>query len=65
MAANELVVATESTTNVSVQVTRSDGTVITTLSVIKGTPHFIDLQGSPTAVGSRIIRKNSCKWCWS
>uniref|UniRef100_UPI003AAF764A Calx-beta domain-containing protein n=1 Tax=Flavobacterium sp. XS1P32 TaxID=3401726 RepID=UPI003AAF764A len=57
--ANELVVATESTTNVSVQVTRSDGTVITTLSVIKGTPAFYRFTGSPTAVGSEYYALNT------
>ncbi|MCL6460687.1 MAG: hypothetical protein I4O51_02295, partial [Flavobacterium micromati] len=49
--ANELVVATESTTAVSVVVKRSDGTVITTLSVVKGTPAVYRFVGSPTASG--------------
>ena len=40
--ANEIVVATESLTAVNAVITKSDGTAITTLSVIKARQQFID-----------------------
>ncbi|SHG45063.1 conserved repeat domain-containing protein, partial [Flavobacterium segetis] len=57
--ANELVVATESTTAVSVLVKKSNGTLITTLSVIKGNPTVYRFLGSPTAVGSEYYTENT------
>jgi hypothetical protein len=52
-----LEVATESTTNVSVPIRRSDGTVITTLNTIKGTPAFIDLQVLQQQLVQNIMRQ--------
>jgi len=57
--ANELVVATESSSAVSAVVKRSNGTVITTLSVVRGTPAVYRFSGSPTAVGSEYYAVNS------
>ena len=57
--ANELVVATESSTAVSAVVKRSDGTIITTLSVIRGTPAVYRFLGSPTAVGLEYYTTNT------
>ena len=45
--ANELIVATQSTTSVTVTVKKSDGTLVTTLNVIKGAPAVYRFSGSP------------------
>ncbi|NRS90599.1 hypothetical protein HNQ02_003545, partial [Flavobacterium sp. 7E] len=57
--ANELVVATESTTAVSVAVKKSDGTLVATLSAIKGTPAVYRFSGGATAVGSEYYVTNT------
>ncbi|WP_192499801.1 DUF11 domain-containing protein, partial [Flavobacterium sp. PL002] len=56
--ANELVIATESTTPVSVVVKKSDGTLITNLSVVKGAPTVYRFEGSPTALGTGYYEIN-------
>ncbi|MEZ7505617.1 hypothetical protein QO182_10370, partial [Flavobacterium sp. Arc2] len=55
---NELVVATESSSTVSVAVKKSDGTLITTLSTSKGMPAVYRFAGSPTASGSEYYAEN-------
>ena len=45
--ANELVVATESTTNATVTVKNSSGVTITTLTTVKGTPAVYRFVGNP------------------
>jgi hypothetical protein len=57
--ANELVIATESVSAVSVAVKKSDGTPIITLSAIKGTPAVYRFTGSPTASGSEYYILNT------
>jgi len=47
--ANEIVLATDSATNVSVTISLSDGTLITTLNVIAGTPTVYRFNGSPAS----------------
>ncbi|WP_456315731.1 HYR domain-containing protein, partial [Pseudomonas shirazensis] len=53
--ANEIVIATNSATAVSVTITKSDGTAITTLSVIKGTPAVYRFDGLPKAAPAFAI----------
>lgn len=48
--ANEIVIATNSTSNVSVTISRSDGTLVTTLTTIKGTPAVYRFTGTPTSL---------------
>ena len=53
--ANEFVVSTTSTTAVSVVVTKSDGTAITTLSVVAGSPVAFRPSGSPATLLANSI----------
>ena len=53
--ANEFIVSTLSTTAVSVVVTKSDGTAITTLSVIAGTPVAFRPSGAPGALAANAV----------
>ncbi|TDO77976.1 gliding motility-associated-like protein [Flavobacterium chryseum] len=46
--ANEIVIATNSITAVSITITKSDGTAITTLSAVKGTPAVYRFDGLPS-----------------
>ena len=48
--ANEIVIATNSTTSVNVTISRSNGTLVTTLSTIKGTPAVYRFTGDPTSL---------------
>ncbi|WP_367755591.1 gliding motility-associated C-terminal domain-containing protein [Flavobacterium sp. WC2430] len=45
--ANELVVSTEATSNVTITVKKSDGTLVATLSATKGTPAVYRFSGDP------------------
>ncbi|MDW8850401.1 HYR domain-containing protein, partial [Flavobacterium sp. MMLR14_040] len=47
--ANEIVIATNSTATVNITVSKSDGTVITTLTASKGTPAIYRFAGKPSA----------------
>jgi gliding motility-associated-like protein len=47
--ANEIVIATNSTTTVNITVSKSDGTVVTTLTASKGTPAIYRFAGKPSA----------------
>ena len=53
--ANEIVVATESLTQVSAVLTKSDGTAIVALSVTKGTPAVYRFVGSPIGLGQHAL----------
>jgi len=47
--ANEIVIATNSTTTVTVTVSKSDGTNVTTLTCVKGAPAIYRFAGKPSA----------------
>ena len=53
--ANEFIVSTSSTSAVSVIITKSDGTAVTTLSVIAGTPVAYRPTGSPGSLAANSI----------
>ncbi len=53
--ANEIVIATESTTMVNVVLSKSDGTKITDLTTIKGTPAVYRFTGSPNALNLNAL----------
>ena len=46
--ANEIVIATNSTTTVKISVSKSDGTLVTNLTAIKGTPAVYRFTGTPS-----------------
>ncbi|KAF2329489.1 Ig-like domain-containing protein, partial [Flavobacterium ginsenosidimutans] len=46
--ANEIVIATNSTTSVNITVSKSDGTLVTSLTAIKGTPAVYRFSGTPS-----------------
>ncbi|QKJ62456.1 Calx-beta domain-containing protein [Flavobacterium sp. M31R6] len=49
--ANEIIIATNSTTTVNIALKKSDGTLITNLTAIKGTPAVYRFSGLPSALG--------------
>ncbi|WP_165829081.1 HYR domain-containing protein, partial [Flavobacterium sp. HTF] len=57
--ANEIVIATNSTSNVSINVSKSDGTLVTNLTAIKGTPAVYRFTGSPTAATAKAYPFNT------
>ncbi|WP_345143006.1 HYR domain-containing protein [Flavobacterium ginsengiterrae] len=53
--ANEIVIATNSTTNVSVSVSKSDGTLVTNLTAVKGTPAVYRFIGTPSTTKAYVF----------
>jgi len=53
--ANVLVLSTNSTTAASVQITKSDGTAIATVSVVKGTPTVYKFAGDPLTLPTNSL----------